>query len=366
MFTYVGQGDQGFELVNFEEVTRYRDEMVYNTCTRQVPYNEQECSYETRYRNECHNVPGGQDCRTVNDNVCSNVTRYRTECSNSGSTTQCRNEGGRRVCREVPGQRVCRQVPYTERVCRNVPRRVCTNLPSRRVCENVPYSERVCRTVTRYRTEQYSCPTTVRVPYTVRIEKVANVNFEFLTDNFDAVVDFRTTLLKTGEIKLQVVDRSNRRVLVLVNKRTDVQERGEDTIYNVFYTVKFLDAAEVLLPVTSGVTDLVLYTDELSFNLGNIVNERIFSLRVRIASEGIVKMDRVFAASELDLRNNSVDSVRAILDLDRLGVLIRNSQVYNISITPSVNLERLDFEVLNIGNIETSKTFNVTIPVTME
>ena len=53
VINYDGQNADSFELDLETEIIRYREEQYPSTCTRQIPYTEQVCGYETRYRQQC-------------------------------------------------------------------------------------------------------------------------------------------------------------------------------------------------------------------------------------------------------------------------------------------------------------------------
>ncbi len=120
-----GQKEEKLKLEKKLQETRMREEQVPSTCTRDIPYEEEVCSDETRYRRECDWVPPRQDCGTRSENRCTTVTRYRQECSG--------RDGGR-VCEQVPVPRECRREP-SRQVCTDIPsREVCTDRPTREVC----------------------------------------------------------------------------------------------------------------------------------------------------------------------------------------------------------------------------------------
>ncbi len=190
-FLYSGQSNEQFVLNNKLTETRFKTEEIPSTCYREVPYQDEECTNETRYREECHIEPGQQTCRDVPRQVCRNVTSTRRECSNTPgrqvcsttpsrqecttspsrqecSTTpgtqqcheepareECRVEGARRICRKYPGRRVCRTTPPQQscrtvpgqRTCRTIPgQQTCRTEPGQQVCRDVPHTSQVCHT----------------------------------------------------------------------------------------------------------------------------------------------------------------------------------------------------------------------------
>jgi hypothetical protein len=225
--TFSGQAADFLRLENELVETRYRTEEYQDMCTREVPYQDQECETVTRYR---------QECSTQYEQVCQDVTRYRRHCEPSQRVCEpgrrvcenipggvdCRIENGRRICerrpdrvecREVPGQcreipGRCHDVPYRDRECRSVPRQV---------CRDVPYYDQVCRTVTRYRTETYSCTRTRQVPYQHVVRRdVAELEFAFKDIAGQANMEFEALLTDGGEILVKAFDRSNRPVVAVL------------------------------------------------------------------------------------------------------------------------------------------------------
>lgn len=173
---FTGQELESFSLKNQLNETRYRTETRDTTCTREVPYQDQECEMVPEYDTVCRTIPGREDCRTEYDTQCrsetdyrrectrspdrercSNETRYRKECERGPSRRECRNErrtrqechmdNSNRECRTEPAREQCRTNSAGERRCRTIPsREICTNKPER-VCRDVSYNEQVCNNV---------------------------------------------------------------------------------------------------------------------------------------------------------------------------------------------------------------------------
>ncbi|MBL6989412.1 MAG: hypothetical protein ISR65_06525 [Bacteriovoracaceae bacterium] len=144
-FLYEGQITQNFVLENVLTQTRYRDEEIDDTCTREVPYTEEVCDYQTSYRSECRDIPGQQVCDDVPYQECTDVTRYRRECSEGPSTRECHREPDREVCHNEPDRRECSTGPSTRQCHREADRQECSRAPGRQVCRDKPARE-VCET----------------------------------------------------------------------------------------------------------------------------------------------------------------------------------------------------------------------------
>lgn len=318
---YEGQQFESLELDNKKIETRYRQEEVDDTCTRQIPYTENVCGNETRYRTQCRTVPGYQDCRTVNDRVCRNVTRYREECRNTGGGRTCRTVPGRRqcrtlpngtqrcrnlpsheVCRDKPPVRTCRNVPYNDRVCHNTTRRQCDWIPSRQVCEEIPYQEYVCRDVTRYRTESYACTRTIQVPYQV-VAKLfeGKIDVQFRDVNQSSKANLIFNLDTEGQISLKVKDLSESPALILAKKKVEATDAGDTLNINALYKLNFLDMNSILAPVKQPLSKFYLNETHLAFVMGNVLKPEGIKVTVLIKRKDKTILSKVLETTEFRL-----------------------------------------------------------------
>ena len=130
--TFSGQKSEKVDLSFTTQETRYRDEVVSSTCTRQVPDGvEQVCTQERRYRQECHQVPG------------------RVECHETPSHQECRDTPPRQVCHQTPPQQVCEQGPSRQECHQTPPRQECHQTPPQQVCEQGPSRQECHQTPSR-------------------------------------------------------------------------------------------------------------------------------------------------------------------------------------------------------------------------
>lgn len=323
---YEGQQFESLELDNKKIETRYRQEEVDDTCTRQIPYTENVCGNETRYRTQCRTQPGYNDCRNVNERVCRNVTRYREECRNTGGGRSCRTVPGRRQCRTLPNGtqrcrnlpsheictdkppvRTCRNVPYNDRVCHNTTRRQCDWIPSRQVCEDVPYQEYVCRDVTRYRTETYACTRTIQVPYDV-VAKLfeGKVDVQFRDVNQSSKANLIFNLDTEGKVSLKVKDLSETPALILAKKKVEATDNGDTLNINALYKLNFLDMNSILAPVKQPLSKFYLNETHLAFVMGNVLKPEGVKVTVLIKRKDKTILSKVLEANEFRL--TSVES----------------------------------------------------------
>ena len=268
-FIFNGQEKEVVDIETTKEVTLYRTEYRDSTCTRQEPYEAEECGYETRYRNECSWQAGRNVCRNVDDYQCTNVTRHRRECKPGRTRRECTEEPARRVCRtrdgvercrDVPGRTRCRdvqgperctRVPYQDRECRTVSRNECTWRAGRNVCTDVPYQEYECRNVTRYRTVSYACQEPFQVPYQAEKEFKTKIKFKFVNKFNVGQAEIVSSLRSNNKFKTKFINLNKENSYIQIVKQdetivTNTEELFEST---KSYTIKFGSIEEIRRPL---------------------------------------------------------------------------------------------------------------------
>lgn len=374
---YAGQTGDHLNLDIINTVTRYREEERDTTCTRKIPYEAEECGYETRYRQECHWEPGRNVCHTEYDRQCRTVTRYRQECYQEPGrqvcrntpprqvcrNNQCRTLPGRRICDSKPGRQICRQVPYQTNECRSVPRQVCRTIPGQNVCDHVPYQEWVCRTVTRYRDEQYPCRRTVQVPYSFDRKVKAELEIDYINRTGEANLDFIFELLENGEINLKALDHSEAPVLVSLDKQVDRDVQNDFTNTRGKYVFTLNSTDEVLAPLMKGVNNLYLGERSLSFHTGKISDPSRVKVFIKLIQDRTLSGDKVvfqktMSASEFNLIQNS-DSTKLSLNLAQFGVDLKKRE-HKVLINIGVELGQ---DILNPprGGLNISRQFTYNV-----
>ncbi len=353
---YRGQEEDQFTLNLTKSVTLYRTEYRDSTCTRQVPYTSEECSNETRYRQQCRWQAGQNICRTEYDRQCRTVTRHRRECSRQPGRRVCRNsepqricrngrcftEPSRRICENKPGREVCRQVPYQDRQCDSVPRRVCDREPGRNVCSQVPYQEYVCRNVTQYRSETYACQQPVQIPYTVDKEVVSDVvvRYQDKTDQASAKLNFQ--LLDNGQVTVKAIDTSDLPTFIRVQKSEQVNNQDGDISSQVEFQIKFIDQKKTISPVTKGISSVGLSPNSLWFSLGKVHQPKRLEIKATIVRDGLfssakVLFNKILNAEDLNISHHDGSS-RIKIDLSKYGVELKKRK-HEITIEAKVILE---------------------------
>ena len=359
--TFNGQNNESLTISYQDQETRYRDEVVNTTCTRQVPNGvEQVCEQVLRYREQCHYEPGRQDCHYTPSREQCHTTPSRQECRYEQGGVVCSYENGRRVCRNEPGHQVCRTIPG-QRVCQTIPGDyVCTQIPGHNVCNQVPYYERVCHNETRYRTESYSCQRTVSVPYNVKIAHEALVDLTFDNAMNVATAELNVLFLADGEIKLAT---NKNDVLVLAQKENLYTERnGDKYTTHASYRISFLPKERVLSPVRNPADQIQLTQDQLSFVIGKSFNPSQLKVYVRLHAKKTlfhkeIDVQRTFNGNELrmiDISNGTISTQSTVqINMNEIGVELKKRK-YDITIITSVELK--GGEVINDEQLSLSQT----------
>lgn len=338
VFQYQGQREESFDLNNILKGTEYRDEQINTTCYRDIPYTENVCRMETRYRQECRQIPGRQECRTIYDQECRYETRYRQECSHTGGGRQCRTIPGdvichrapngenrcqkvppREVCEDRPGERICRTVPYQERICQSVPRNYCEWIPPRTACESYPYQERVCKDEVRYRQEAYACVKTIQVPYEVVLKNhKANVTVSFTElGTINSPIAFVANLSAAGDVNVTAKDPSATHG-VFVRKQQTNSEVGRDNSIEAKFPITLVNLSESFKIARGSITNIDLGKHHLHFNVAGIVDLSRAKLYVRINKKDEVKFERSLGTNEYSVTNTNGET-RIQLNLEKLG-----------------------------------------------
>lgn len=372
-----GQEADRFDLDLVKMVTRYRTEYRDSTCTRQIPYVEQECGYETRYRQECRWQPGGNECRTEYETQCRTVTRYRRECTREPGRRVCRNtpprqicrngrcrtEPSRRICDTKPGREICRQVPYNERECTREPRRVCDRVPGRNVCDQVPYQEYVCRDVTRYRYEDYPCKEPVQIPYQVEKTVQSQVNVLYKDETDSARAKFQFSMDKTGKVAVDAKDLSDERSLILIKDRFDASEDDGNVTAKNEFSVTFFSEKETFSPLEKGITNIGLSETSLWFSVGEISKPQQVEIGALIVRDGFFSGEKVIfnktiSANDLILRDTH-EGTKVSIDLSRYGIDLKKR---NHEVTIEVKI-LLDDGIINLNrrNLEIKRKLELKV-----
>ncbi len=359
--TFNGQTSENVSLSFEGQETRYRNEVVNSTCTRQVPDGVQQiCEQVLRYRQECRYEPSRQDCHYTSSREECYYTPSRQDCHYEGGGVVCTIENGRRICRNEPGHQVCRTIPG-ERVCRTIPGQyVCETIPGRNVCNQVPYYETVCHNETRYRTESYSCQKTISVPYSVRINHDAQVEFNF--ENAMSVKDasISVNFEDDGVVTLKT---NSADVLVLAQKEGSSVEHNADTFTtHASYRVTFLPKERVLSPVKLPAEQVNVTQDQLSFVIGKSFNPSQLKVTVNLHAKRTLfhkefDVTRTFNGTELrmiDIQNGAIATQSTVvLNLKDLGIELPKRK-FDITINTAVELKA--GQVINNENLVLTQT----------
>lgn len=374
---YDGQNADSFELDLETDIIRYREEQYPSTCTRQIPYTEQVCGYETRYRQQCRTEPGHNVCRTVNDQVCRNETRTRRQCTtgpdrrvcrtvpNHVCTTvngqrQCRQQGTRQQCSNETGPQTCRDVPYTERVCRNNPRRVCDYEPPRQVCSSVPYQEYLCRDVTRYRSEDYACTRTRQVPYSVTRKNVADIQINYADQNPNtSSAELSFLLDKAGNVSLNVKEDSQTPSLVFVNKKQSIDNNDDNLNTDTRFNISFIAKDDYLAPLTSAIDVSSADQNHLVLKIAKLLKKDDLSIKIKIKKKGFIgigsyKFEKVLTPGQYTTAKTQGNTFLDI-DFKNIGAELKDGKKYDFEVTLML---KPSAELVTPVRAELNKTIN--------
>ncbi|RZF21245.1 hypothetical protein DAY19_06060 [Halobacteriovorax vibrionivorans] len=248
------------------EVTKYKQESYEGTCYNQVPYQDEECGYETKYRQECSYRTGRNVCHTEYERQCRYETKYRQRCTTGPSRQVCRDVPGQRICRDVngrrvcnqrpgrrvcetkPGRQTCRREPYQDRVCNSRPVQRCVWEPGRNICRDVPYQDYVCRTVTKYRSEPYSCTKQRTVAYKDTENVTHKVKVEYIGAIDKADANFELSFANEMKSFQTVVENLNEESTQINFQVTDFNE-VQDYNYESTLKVEFFDLDKARAPI---------------------------------------------------------------------------------------------------------------------
>ena len=405
-FQYNGQPQEALSLERILVETRTRTEMQDSTCTRQIPYQENECGNETRYRQECSWIPSRQECGRRDERRCRDVTRYRQECSrgpsrercvdypggevcsNGPSREICENRDGPEECRETPNGRVCRRLPPTrncrtvpgertcrpappqrrcetipgEQVCRQVPYNdqectydsvpYCYEVPGRNDCRDIPYQEYVCRDVTRYRSESYACQRPVEIPYQVNIPVKANLEVRFVENDLGVEVPFTALLNKNKTLNLKAKLPEN---VVMGLKVFDPQVTQEGDSFQVSQAMKvnLLSSTLIQGQLIEKIEDVVIDMKDKTLTFTStgflepqdrveVVMEGKTNRRIR--SDIVTKVDFATTLENASIRELSSNTQAVQIDLSRINLNVLSARsTFKISIKHTKALST-DFE----------------------
>lgn len=372
-FTFENQKEEVFDLENWLKETRYTTEVIDSTCYRQEPYVENVCRQVTRYRQECHTVPGREYCRTIYEQVCRTenryenechtvpgaeqcrvVVRYRQECSTSGGGRQCRTVPGdvecrivngenrctkippREVCEDRPGQQQCRQVPYEERecssgpsrqecrqvnrphqVCDSRPRQQCDWEPAHQACNQVPYSATECKDETLYRQIPYACKETVQVPHSVTLKThQSNVQVLFDLKAQEAAGEFNVALTERGDLVLKGAEQADKKTIALLKKDVKTTSNGDINTIDGIFKIALFDKADFFQ--AKNISNVELKKRSLSFVVNGKFDMKRTSLAVKISKKDEVKFEKTLKSTQFSSKYEG-GVTRVEINLESLG-----------------------------------------------
>ncbi len=364
--TYSGQSSELITLERILAETRYRAEEYEGTCTRQIPYTEYECNDVTSYREECHHVPGENECSTVYERECNYETRYRQECHNGPSRRVCTNGPGRRVCRQgpaqevchvmngrrvcrtkpgrqvchtqpgrevcrmEPGRRVCSSQPYQDYVCNNVPRRQCDWIPAHNVCSDVPYTDNVCGDVTHYRAEDYVCTQTRQIPYVFDKKVSVKVELGFQKDSEESSpMTISFAINDDGELVSTIQQQDQIPYFVTKSEDINRHDSGDEVEIEGTIDLSLFNKSAILSLVNTKVKVVSFNSSKLVFSLGqshDLATETISLelIRQRRVLNDYTLINRTLNKQEYKLETSNDGQTQLIIDLQQFNINVKD------------------------------------------
>ncbi|OIQ20579.1 MAG: hypothetical protein BM556_01175 [Bacteriovorax sp. MedPE-SWde] len=379
-FSFNGQSNDEVLIEEIRQITLFKDEVRDGTCTRQIPYTENVCGYETNYRQECSWQAGYNNCYNDTQRDCRYETRYRRECTRGPSRSQCTMKPGkttcrtgrdgqqrchttqpRRVCRDVPGRETCRRVPYQDYVCSNRTVRKCDWVPGRNVCEQVPYQEYICRDVTKYRSEDYACKVTVKVPYKVE-KKVSNQIFVSYKGDLDiAEAQFLATFKDDNTLDLKTTNLNEDDLLI--SSTVDTVSGSDKYSFITNIAVDFFDKTKALRPVVAKSHGLWMNKGgkfEITLDNFEINEDILIEVHVRRDS-GKSHYKRLFNITEFAKKKVANGKMKLAMNLGSKGFKrLKSTFGTGIKLKVDVRIKLATFADLNL-NREKTHSFKIKV-----
>jgi hypothetical protein len=382
-FHFNGQETESVNLDTSREVTLFRTEYRDSTCTRQEPYQVEECGYETLYRNECTWQAGRNVCRDVNDYQCRNVTRYRRECKPGRTRRECTEEPARRVCRtrngvercvDVPGRTRCRdvqgperctRVPYEDRECRTVTRQECSWQPGRNVCRDVPYQEYICRDVTRYRDVDYACQVPVDVPYQAQKQFKSTVNFEFVNKFALGDAEITSKLNDSNKFvtKFKNLDKENSYIQISKKNTEVITDTDELFESKTTYLINFGSIEELTKPLNANAKSLWMNkAGAFVLKVGHIDSLKRSNLEITVKkrSSGDLHFKKLINYKDFIVDGSDLKTDLSKFGFERIKGFLGRGVKLNVAIKTKIKMPANLTEELNIKT-EKSKSFNIKV-----
>lgn len=248
-----------------------------------------------------------------------NTVQTRTEYRNESVAKTCYRtefDGYRNVCQYYP-ETYC----YEDRM-------------SRRICET--RSVYRCHSEPVYRTVPYTCYETVRVPYEVFSHNVkSNVTVNKSSDlNLD---NCEVRFVQVGEsLKAEGSCASH----LIFGKRNATERReGNTLIQDYVYNLTFANTAELIAPVSKGISNMRVEGQNLVFKTGDLTKNSQFNLRLFVERRKFLREDetlvnRVLNPGEFSFTKTSESQGEVRIDLSKLfgGINSKKKHVFKVNL----------------------------------
>jgi len=166
------------------------------------------------------------------------------------------------------------------RVCHTRYQRRCRNTPRGQVCRNIP--RQVCRQVPRYRDQPYTCYREVRIPYEVH-DHFVRTNFDIRFQEVpDGITPHEEFIASTYGNSFKLRAKSSGKLLIYAKAKTTSQQAEGLRIIDALYDISFLDTAKVFSPMLTGIQDLVVDKETLSFVTNQVTGQSPIQLHLLV------------------------------------------------------------------------------------
>jgi hypothetical protein len=378
--SFIFNGNDTFKhlsLLDIESSGGYNNPSVPSTCYNTVPYQDQECNYQTQYENKCHTtaptqqcnwVPGQQVCHMQPGGQQCHMVPGKQVCTTTPPKEVCQIINGRKVCKLVPGGSSCHQQP-PHQVCNNQPpKQVCTqqpghqqchNVPGQYVCNQVPVQKYVCQTVTKYKQEPYTCYQPGPVYNNEQYRTTADINFDFnqIPYSYNYRVQF-SAKLENRRLVVSANDLTNSNLAIFID-RSDVNTNsyGNQTSIDGNIQVKISRASDLMnnwsySHLQGGIRDMKLNENNKLVIRTNVVQDpESFLVKLEVRNQMTGELLYLGSVDRNDYNHVFEQfETKTKIDLDRV-ISTFISAGTRLSIKATLSVRDGEFELLNSEEI---------------
>jgi hypothetical protein len=218
--------------------------------------------------------------------------------------------------------------------------------------------------VTRYRSEDYACRRTVRIPYTFDRKVNADVEVSFNEeDTRNPLIDFIFSLTEGGEVKVKALDKSSKPVLIAMKKQgqSDIQDDFTKTTVN--YSFNVLDKEIEMAPIKKTIQSVGLTKSSAYFTIGKVTKKDRLKVKLVIVRDGFfsgpkTKFNKTLTANDMTLKTSG-KATQVVINLSKYGVELDDKK-HEVSIEVSLNFSD---DIINLKREPFTRKQNFEIDV---